>query len=62
VQAIMPGDTVVIPPNGRHWHGAAPDTMMVHLAMTETNDKGESTSWLEPVSDVDYLKAPAKIE
>ncbi len=59
VQAILPGDTVVIPPNSRHWHGAAPDTMMVHLAMSETNDKGEATSWLEPVSDADYSKVPA---
>lgn len=62
VQAIMPGDTVVIPPNARHWHGAAPDTMMVHLAMSETNDKGESTSWFEPVSEADYAKAPAKAD
>jgi quercetin dioxygenase-like cupin family protein len=60
VQAIYPGDTVVIPPNSRHWHGAAPDTMMVHLAMSETNDKGEATSWFEPVSDGDYSKGPAK--
>ena len=60
VQAIRPGDTVVIPPNARHWHGAAPDTMMVHLAMSETNDKGEATSWFEPVSDADYTKSPAK--
>jgi quercetin dioxygenase-like cupin family protein len=51
---------VVIPPNARHWHGSAPDTMMVHLAMSETNDKGEATSWFEPVSDVDYTKAPAQ--
>jgi len=43
VQEIKPGDTVVIPPNARHWHGSAPDTMMVHLAMSETNDKGEAT-------------------
>jgi hypothetical protein len=34
--------------------------MMVHLAMSETNDKGEATSWFEPVSDADYTKAPAK--
>ena len=60
VQEIRPGDTVVIPPNARHWHGSAPDTMMVHLAMSETNDKGEATSWFEPVSDADYTKAPAK--
>ncbi len=55
---ITPGDTVVIPPNARHWHGSAPNTMMVHLAMSETNEKGEATSWLEPVSDADYGKAP----
>lgn len=60
VQAIFPGDTVVIPPNSRHWHGAAADTMMVHLAMSETDDKGQATSWFEPVSDGDYSKVPAK--
>jgi quercetin dioxygenase-like cupin family protein len=60
VQEIRPGDTVVIPPNARHWHGAAPDTMMVHLAMSETNDKGEATSWFEPVSEADYTKVAAK--
>jgi quercetin dioxygenase-like cupin family protein len=58
-QQLLPGDTVIIPPNARHWHGAAPDHMMAHLAMSETNDKGEATTWLEPVADVDYLKAPA---
>ncbi|MDP1966025.1 MAG: cupin domain-containing protein [Reyranella sp.] len=60
VQEIMAGDTVVIPPNARHWHGSAPDTMMCHLAMSETDDQGRATSWLEPVSDADYAKAPAK--
>ena len=62
VQQLLPGDTVVIPPNARHWHGGAPDHMMVHIALSETNDKGEATTWLEPVSDADYLKGPAKIE
>ena len=60
VTEIGPGDTVVIPPNARHWHGSAPGTMMCHLAMSETNEKGEATSWFEPVSDADYAKAPAK--
>ena len=23
---------------------------------------GQATTWLEPVSDADYLKAPAKVE
>ena len=60
VQEIRPGDTVVIPPNRRHWHGSAPDTMMAHLAMSETDDKGQATTWLEPVSDEIYMTAPAK--
>ena len=33
---------------------------MAHLAMSETSDKGEATTWLEPVSDADYKKAPAR--
>ena len=60
VQEIRPGDTVVIPPNARHWHGSAPDTMMCHLAMSETDSEGKATTWLEPVSDADYKKAPSK--
>ena len=62
VQVLLPGDTVVIPPGVKHWHGAAPDHMMAHLAMSESDDKGEATTWLEPVSDADYAKAPAKAE
>jgi quercetin dioxygenase-like cupin family protein len=60
VQVLLPGDTVVIPPHARHWHGAAPDHMMAHLAISETSDTGEATTWLEPVGDADYLTAPAK--
>jgi hypothetical protein len=32
--------------------------MMAHLAMSESNEKGEATTWLEPVSDADYNKQP----
>jgi len=60
VQMLLPGDTVVIPPKARHWHGGAPDNLMTHLALSETSETGEATTWLEPVSDGDYLKAPAK--
>lgn len=59
VQAIRPGDTVVIPADARHWHGAAPDQMMVHIALSESTDDGRHVTWLEPVSDVDYLARPA---
>ena len=34
-QTIRPGDTVFFEPDEEHWHGAAPDTGLVHLAMQE---------------------------
>lgn len=55
---IRPGDTVWIPPEEEHWHGAGPETAMVHLAMQEAQD-GVSADWLEQVSDEDYLRRPA---
>jgi quercetin dioxygenase-like cupin family protein len=30
---IRPGDVLYTPPGEEHWHGAAPDHFMVHLAM-----------------------------
>jgi quercetin dioxygenase-like cupin family protein len=57
VREIRPGDTIWIPPGEKHWHGAAPETGMVHLAMQEGLD-GKTADWLEQVSDADYLAAP----
>ena len=54
VQELRPGDTALIPPDTRHWHGAAPDRLFVHLAMSEVNDKREGTAWFEHVSDEQY--------
>ena len=59
VQELRPGDTAVIPPNARHWHGAAPDRLFTHLAMSETAEDGSGTAWFEHVSDDDYSKSPA---
>ena len=56
-RTIRPGDTVWIPPSVEHWHGAAPETAMVHLAMQEARD-GQVADWLEQVTDADYLIAP----
>lgn len=61
VQELHPGDTAVIPPNTRHWHGAAPDRLFIHLAMSEITDQGEGTQWFEKVSDEDYLKTTAPV-
>jgi quercetin dioxygenase-like cupin family protein/alkylhydroperoxidase/carboxymuconolactone decarboxylase family protein YurZ len=48
-QKLKEGDTVNIPANVKHWHGATNDSWFVHLALTT----GES-EWFEPVTDDEY--------
>ena len=52
-QEIRPGDVVSIPAGESHWHGATDRTGMSHIALQERQD-GETTDWLELVSDEDY--------
>ena len=56
IREIKPGDVVWIPPNEKHWHGAAPTTGMVHVAMQESLD-GSYVSWMEHVTDAEYSAA-----
>lgn len=56
-EVLRPGDTAWIAPGVEHWHGAAPATLMVHLAMQEANEAGETATWLEQVSAADYRAA-----
>lgn len=58
VQEIRPGDVVWFAPGERHWHGAAPQTALSHIAIQEVQD-GRAVDWAEPVDDADYL-APAQ--
>ena len=53
IEEIRPGDVVWIAPGEKHWHGAAPDTAMTHIAIVERLD-GKSTEWMEHVSDEQY--------
>jgi quercetin dioxygenase-like cupin family protein len=53
VREIRAGDTIWIPPGEKHWHGAAPTTSMVHIAMQEALD-GRAVDWLEPVTEAQY--------
>lgn len=57
VRAIRPGDVVWFGPGERHWHGAAPDAAMTHVALAEALD-GRMVDWLEQVSDADYRTPP----
>lgn len=54
-QVIRPGDTVWIPADVEHWHGAGPDTAMTHIALQEKQGESAAT-WLEHVSDADYAR------
>ena len=59
VQEIRAGDVVRIPAGVKHWHGAAPDSALTHLAVTEQLD-GKAVDWMEKVSDAQYgAAAPA---
>lgn len=53
VQEIVPGDVVWFPAGEKHWHGAAPDSPMTHLALQEAKD-GSAADWMEHVSDEQY--------
>lgn len=54
-QELHPGDVVNIPPEVKHWHGAAKDSWFAHLAV-EVPAEGASNEWLEVVNKEDYEK------
>ena len=58
VLRVRAGDTIICPPDEDHWHGAAADTFISHLAMLESRpDGGDPTTWLEPVLEEEYSAA-----
>ena len=52
---LKPGDVVNIPPEVKHWHGAAKDSWFTHIAV-EVPGENNSSEWLERVADEDYEK------
>ena len=57
-EVIRPGDRVFFEPGEDHWHGAAQDRFMTHLAMLEVDGEGASATWGDQVSDDEYKTAP----
>ena len=53
IKEIHPGDVVWFPAGVKHWHGAAPDVAMSHIAIHEVID-GSSVTWMEHVTDEQY--------
>jgi 4-carboxymuconolactone decarboxylase len=52
-EEIRQGDVVLIPPGQKHWHGAAPNRSVAHIAIVEQLD-GKTVDWMEKVSDEQY--------
>ncbi len=55
IEEIRPGDVVWFEPDEKHWHGAAPNTAMTHIAIQEALD-GVAVVWLEHVTDDEYQR------
>ncbi|MBO4361291.1 MAG: carboxymuconolactone decarboxylase family protein [Paludibacteraceae bacterium] len=51
---LTPGTVIAIPEGVKHWHGAATDSWMQHLAIHTQEQPGATNEWLEPVSDTQY--------
>lgn len=54
-RVLSPGDSVVIPPEVKHWHGAAKDSWFSHIAI-EVPGENTSNEWCEIVSDEEYYQ------
>ena len=52
-QELKPGDVIEIPPEVKHWHGAAVDSWFAHIAIAVPAE-GASNEWLEEVDDAQY--------
>jgi quercetin dioxygenase-like cupin family protein len=58
IEVIRPGDRVFFEPGEEHWHGAAPNRFMIHLAVMDVDDGGSTAVWGEHVTDDEYAAAP----
>jgi quercetin dioxygenase-like cupin family protein len=59
IEVIRPGDRVFFEPGEDHWHGAAPNRFMTHLALFQVDDQGNAATWGEHVGDEEYAAAPS---
>lgn len=54
IEEIRPGDRVFFEAAENHWHGAAPNRFMAHIAIHEADGSGSAVTWGEHVTDADY--------
>jgi quercetin dioxygenase-like cupin family protein len=58
IEVIRPGDRVFFEPGENHWHGAAPNRLLTHVAMQLAGDSGSPVTWGRHVTDDEYGQAP----
>lgn len=58
-RAIGPGDSVWIEAGELHWHGAAAERTLVHLAIQAVDEQGVDVVWLDQVTGAEYAAAEA---
>ena len=59
IEVLRPGDRVFFEPGEEHWHGAAPNRFMIHIAMLVVDEEGKPATWGDQVSDEEYGAAPS---
>ena len=57
IEVIRPGDRVFFEPGEEHWHGAAQNRFMTHVAMLEVDEAGSPATWGDHVTDDEYAAA-----
>ena len=57
VERLHPGDGAWFVPGENHWHGAGPDTVMVHLAVQQADETGSVAAWGVHVTEAEYTRA-----
>ncbi|MFN8108887.1 MAG: cupin domain-containing protein [Thermoleophilia bacterium] len=57
VEVLHTGDRVFFAPGEDHWHGAAEDCFMTHLAIHEVDEHGAAVHWGPLVTDEEYAGA-----
>lgn len=59
IEVIRPGDRVFFEADENHWHGAAANRFMIHIAMHQVDEQGNAVTWGEHVTEEQYGAAPA---
>ena len=62
IEVIRPGDRVYFEPGEQHWHGAAPNRFMTHIALQQVDDQGNAATWGDHVTDEEYGAASTTLE